>query len=33
MLAKTGKGEDMPHCRMEDLKLSEKVLQKTEAAD
>jgi len=28
-----GKGEEMPQCRMEDLRLSEKVLQKAEVAD
>ena len=33
MLAKTGKGEDMPKCRMEDLRLSEKVFQKAEVVD
>jgi hypothetical protein len=33
MLAKTGKGEGMPQCRMEDLRLSEKVLQKAEVVD
>jgi hypothetical protein len=33
MLAKTGKGEGMPQCRMEDLRLSEKVLRKAEVVD
>jgi hypothetical protein len=33
MLAKTGKGEGMPQCRMEDLRLSEKVLQNAEIVD
>jgi hypothetical protein len=33
MLAKTGKGEVMPQCRMKDLRLYEKVLQKAEVVD
>jgi hypothetical protein len=33
MLAKTGKGEGMPQGRMEDLRLSEKVLRKAEVVD
>jgi hypothetical protein len=33
MLAKTGNGEGMPQCRMEDLRLSEKVLRKAEVVD